>query len=69
MNQATWEQHCAHHNRTFQDKPLKSVLLALPYSDAMPCTLREMMFKQLKRMKCSNPGFRLELGLFDEPYR
>jgi hypothetical protein len=45
------------------------VLLALPYSDAMPCTLRENMFEQLRQMECGNPGFNLELGLFDEPYR
>lgn len=45
------------------------MLLALPYSDAMPCTLRENMFEQLRQMECGNPGFNLELGLFDEPYR
>lgn len=35
----------------------------------MPCTLRENMFEQLRQMECGNPGFNLELGLFDEPYR
>ena len=37
------------------------VLIALPYNDYMPCTLREIMFAQLKRLKCGNPGFQLEV--------
>ena len=46
----------------------RGVLVALPYSDLMPCTLREKMFQLLKAMECANPGFNLHLALYDEPY-
>ena len=46
----------------------RGVLVALPYSDLMPCTLRERMFALLKRMECANPGWNLHLALFDEPF-
>ena len=37
----------------------RGVLIALPYSDFMPCTLREKMFSLLKAMECANPGWNL----------
>lgn len=46
----------------------RGVLIALPYSDFMPCTLREKMFSLLKAMECANPGWNLYLALYDEPY-
>ena len=39
------------------------------YNDFMPCDLRETMYTQLRQLECANPGFKLELGLYDEPYR
>jgi hypothetical protein len=47
---------------------LPSVLVALPYSKDMACPLRLAMFSRLKAMECANPGFNLELALYDEPY-
>lgn len=46
----------------------RGVLIALPYSDFMPCTLREKMFSLLKNMECANPGWNLYLALYDKPY-
>jgi hypothetical protein len=44
------------------------VLVALPYDANMLCELRKTMFEQLKALECANPGFNLELGLYDKPY-
>eukprot|EP01052_Picozoa_sp_SAG31_P008163 SAG31_NODE_405_length_16084_cov_3.913982_6_plen_309_part_00 len=44
----------------------KTVLIALPYDDMIPCPIRERMFAALKALECANPGFNIELGLVDD---
>eukprot|EP01048_Picozoa_sp_COSAG05_P005814 COSAG05_NODE_355_length_10856_cov_7.197174_7_plen_332_part_00 len=46
----------------------RAVLIALPFNAEMQCALRYIMWHNLKAMECANPGFNLELGLYDEPF-
>ena len=50
--ESSWGQRCPELYRNFTEGGQRrlSVLLALPYSDSMPCTLREKMFSLLRSL-------------------